>query len=444
MFYAEQFLLPILLGCEKLKDFYEILGISKDASLETIEAAYNTLSDRFLTNVSIDNILDAEAEKEKIKEAYAVLSDSAARQKYDLELSADSAINDEPAPQDTGATADTVVAVDAVAAADAAAAAEAEDDLRRERAKALLNQKIYNDNFEQEEPVIKPQKSKRNLFLLLGGIVVIVLALIFLASLFHNDSNNLGIDTGTNATTAQQTSATTAGSTSSQNSTTTKSGGTTTSPVNESTMPSGSQVEVTTGTDGMPVNSNLERVMGSILKSSTYTMKFEINTTDQKGNAETLPITAAVSGKKTSLETKIEMTAGGADISIRMLSTGTDFYAIIPSMKAYMKLPAAEFKGLFPDVLNSNKTTIKYVGTTNVNYKGIKYICETYKGDGTVTKYYFNGGNLKRIEIIEKDGSSSILENVSFSATVDESVFTLPTGYIDMSGLAGGLGSLGN
>ena len=61
------------------KDFYEILGVSRDASVEEIKKAYRRLA------LAPDRNKDAEAEKKfkEINEAYEVLSDPAKRQAYD-------------------------------------------------------------------------------------------------------------------------------------------------------------------------------------------------------------------------------------------------------------------------------------------------------------------------------------------------------------------------
>ena len=210
----------------------------------------------------------------------------------------------------------------------------------------------------------------------------------------------------------------------------------TTTSVPKVTIPPGTKVEVTTGTDGKPVDSGLKGSLGKILKSDKYTMSFDMQM-DQNGVMQTVPITAHVSGKKTALETS--MAIGAEPLKVTMLSTGTDFYLVIPSMKGYAKLPADEFNNMFPNVINTNDKNVKYMGTTKVNFEGKSYICETYNTVDSTTKYYFIDGKLKRIEITGNDGTTSILENVVYSSTVDESVFALPKGYMDLTALLSGL-----
>ncbi|MEI6578314.1 MAG: hypothetical protein WCN92_02490 [Eubacteriales bacterium] len=210
----------------------------------------------------------------------------------------------------------------------------------------------------------------------------------------------------------------------------------TTITVTKSIIPSGTKVEVTTGTDGKPVDSSLEGALGKILNSDKYTMQFEMQT-EQNGTLETVPITAYVSGKKTALKTSMAM--GAEKLEVTMLSTGTDFYLIIPTMKGYAKLPAADFQDMFPNVINKNDENVKYLGTTKVKYKGADYVCETYSNGESTTKYYFIAGELKRIEIVNKDGTTSILENIVYSNTVEDSIFTVPKGYLDLTTLLAGL-----
>jgi hypothetical protein len=208
-----------------------------------------------------------------------------------------------------------------------------------------------------------------------------------------------------------------------------------TAPTDVTTMPGGTVTVVETQADGKPVDSQFDSAVGNLLKSEKYTMSFSIQMKSDK-KVETLPVTAYVSGKKLALKTSMAMEL--KKLEVMMITNGTDFTVVIPSLKAYAKLPADGFDDLFPSLVNSDDANVKYLGTTKVTSKGVEYICETYKSDdGSVTKYYFNSGKLKRIEITDKDGTPTVFENVNFTATVDESVFTVPKGYADMSALLG-------
>lgn len=63
------------------RDFYDLLGISKDASKEEIKKAYRKLSKKYHPDISEDP--DAEKKFKEVSEAYEVLSDEQKRAAYD-------------------------------------------------------------------------------------------------------------------------------------------------------------------------------------------------------------------------------------------------------------------------------------------------------------------------------------------------------------------------
>ena len=66
------------------KNYYEILGISQDASIEEIKSTYRKKAKQLHPDVSKDNnTVDA---FKKVTEAYEVLSDPRRRQEYDMML----------------------------------------------------------------------------------------------------------------------------------------------------------------------------------------------------------------------------------------------------------------------------------------------------------------------------------------------------------------------
>ena len=67
---------------ENKRDYYEVLGVSKTASEDEIKKAYRTLAKKYHPDMNPGD-KEAEVKFKEANEAYAVLSDSEKRQKYD-------------------------------------------------------------------------------------------------------------------------------------------------------------------------------------------------------------------------------------------------------------------------------------------------------------------------------------------------------------------------
>ena len=65
------------------RDYYEILGIKKEATPDEIKSAYRTLAKKYHPDVSKETKEEAEAKFKELSEAYEVLSDDSKRQTYD-------------------------------------------------------------------------------------------------------------------------------------------------------------------------------------------------------------------------------------------------------------------------------------------------------------------------------------------------------------------------
>lgn len=65
------------------RDYYEVLGVEKNASEEEIKKAYRKLAKKYHPDANPDNKQEAEAKFKEVNEAYETLSDSQKRQMYD-------------------------------------------------------------------------------------------------------------------------------------------------------------------------------------------------------------------------------------------------------------------------------------------------------------------------------------------------------------------------
>ena len=73
----------MVIKSEKQEDYYEILGIKKDATEAEIKKAYRKLALKWHPDKNPDNREEAEEHFKKINEAYSVLSDKNKRNQYD-------------------------------------------------------------------------------------------------------------------------------------------------------------------------------------------------------------------------------------------------------------------------------------------------------------------------------------------------------------------------
>ena len=66
------------------RDYYEVLGVSKDATEKDIKKAYRKLAFKWHPDKNPDNKKEAEEKFKEVNEAYSVLSDPEKRRQYDM------------------------------------------------------------------------------------------------------------------------------------------------------------------------------------------------------------------------------------------------------------------------------------------------------------------------------------------------------------------------
>ena len=65
------------------RDYYDILGVSKNASQDEIKKAFRKKARQYHPDVNKDNPKEAEAKFKEANEAYEVLSDETKKAQYD-------------------------------------------------------------------------------------------------------------------------------------------------------------------------------------------------------------------------------------------------------------------------------------------------------------------------------------------------------------------------
>ncbi len=159
--------------------------------------------------------------------------------------------------------------------------------------------------------------------------------------------------------------------------------------------------------------------------SGQYKMVFQ---TDDETLGDT-PITAAVKNGNVMIDTQME------SWKIKMLYIASDdsTYILIDSMKKYCKVPE-DFMGEEFDMnelmANVPTTTDGKITQSKATINGKSLNCETVTNkDGTITRYYFDGDTLVRIDNSDKSGEFSSIYISSITSDVPDSTFEIPSNY---------------
>lgn len=211
------------------------------------------------------------------------------------------------------------------------------------------------------------------------------------------------------------------------------------------TFPEGELIEVELNSDGKPVQSKMEKILHASAESKAFYLNCTVVTNQNLGIVETgVPMKLYMKDSKFAFEMKMGLA------TLRMAYDGKSMNVILPETKYYYSVAAGEEGEIVNESMNMwetiGSTSMEYVSTTNVRIKGTNYVCETYTDSTNTNKYYFDGkGNLKRIEIIATDGTTTILKVHECSSKVNDSIFSVPKGYKQLTedALAGIVGNMG-
>lgn len=211
------------------------------------------------------------------------------------------------------------------------------------------------------------------------------------------------------------------------------------------TFPEGEKIEVEVDKDGKPTESKMAKILKDSSANKSFYLNATIVTNQNLGFVETgVPLKLYMKGSKFAFEMKLGLA------TMRMAFDGKSMNVILPETKYYYSVAAGEEGDMVEESMDMwgsiGSDTMSYVETTNVKLKGVDYICETYTDSVNTNKYYFNDKDeLKRIEIIGEDGTTTIFKVHECSSKVDDSIFSVPKGYKQLSedALAGLMGNMG-
>ncbi len=191
------------------------------------------------------------------------------------------------------------------------------------------------------------------------------------------------------------------------------------------------KIEVELDSEGKPVHGDIEQTYEELLKSKKFTLdvvfKGYLN-----GTETIVPMKVCRNGDKLYMETALPVEEQGA-LKCNIIIRDEQCYFVIPGMRAYMTAPAEEVGEMFnSDMITEVDDNAAYVSSAEVEFDGEKYLCDVYEADGATSKYYYQNGDIKRVEITEGE-SVSIIQFNEISSKVDNSVFKVPTNYMDIT-----------
>ena len=198
-----------------------------------------------------------------------------------------------------------------------------------------------------------------------------------------------------------------------------------------------SKIEVELDENGRPEHDDNETDYAEIMNSEKFTIDVVIKT-KTNGEEIKLPIVAMRDGQKVYFEAVMPVEGKGSMRFNMLLSDDGNCYLVFPAMRAYMKMPVDAVGDIFPSDIVTEDTAASgtYIETREVEVDGKTYICEIYKDGEVDIKYYYDNGQLKRVETISGD-DITIMEINDVKDTSDASKFNVPKNYFDLTTVMG-------
>ncbi|MBQ6624293.1 MAG: hypothetical protein IIX39_00540 [Clostridia bacterium] len=204
------------------------------------------------------------------------------------------------------------------------------------------------------------------------------------------------------------------------------------------------QIEKTTQTSARLY----EKKVLPIIKSGKFTMKFSVSSNFEGVGNMVVPVVVACDDTNNRFFFETRFSA----IKMQYILKNDKMYMVFPSMRSYTETEYGsegdDISQMIKDITNGMASTkSEFIGTSKAKYKGVECVCEEYKEDNLVYRYFFRKSDSKfiRLEMIDTQTKESTVINFdSLSAGVAESYFNIPKSYkkVDMDSLADSLGNI--
>ena len=197
-------------------------------------------------------------------------------------------------------------------------------------------------------------------------------------------------------------------------------------------------IDLEIGADGKPIHDDVAISFDELVASEKFSIEAKVKT-KTGGLDYSAPMNIMRSGSKLYFETAVPLEHGLGCTRVNILFNDDACYIIIPSMRAYMAIPKETAGEMLPSDAFSDLGDAegKYVSSSEVVHDGHTYVCDIYETeDGVVTRNFYQDVQLKRVETISGE-DTSIMEFTKLSTSVDESKFSVPKNYFDMSQMGG-------